>query len=354
MVDPDKGLMQLQSSLQRLLDPVELSRHVSVAAASLDGEAPSTTVMYVKLKEDVANVLSLAEFLWHKAPNYALSRKRREELQAQISSAPKGDLSVTSIVSSAVRDSFLDFREKFPGRASEVGELLAYCVAVEQLGATQLAAKMALKTNSNMPVHGLDGIHAKVENGCLYVFFLESKLSASASRGAAEFAESVADFVASAKQYGREYNIVRDLGNLDVLQGAERENALRYFDVLAQETVVDLRERHVGVVLYSDSKVFGSLPAKSDSHPAGFYDAHAATSFKAALPAHQKAAHHQLTKQKVDPKGCRIYYVAVPSTAEVRKLFYEFMGYTPPKPKATPKKKGQPTQPQAGKNGASK
>jgi hypothetical protein len=60
-------------------------------------------------------------------------------------------------VNQAVRDVFINFNEKHPSRASEVGEVLAYCVTQHYLSAAQVAAKMALKTSSNMPVHGLAG-----------------------------------------------------------------------------------------------------------------------------------------------------------------------------------------------------
>src|SRR5256885_12132715 len=89
---------------------------------------------------------------------------------------------------------------------------------------------MSLKTNNNMPVHGLDGIHATVEGGWLVIYFLESKLNKTANGGAADFAESGADFTSNKKQYRREYSIVRDLGKLDTLDEESRKVALRYLD----------------------------------------------------------------------------------------------------------------------------
>ncbi|MEN4946406.1 Hachiman antiphage defense system protein HamA [Pseudomonas proteolytica] len=44
-------------------------------------------------------------------------------------------------------------------------------MAIHHLGAAQLVAKMSLKTSSNMPVHGLDGIHASVKDGGAKRFF---------------------------------------------------------------------------------------------------------------------------------------------------------------------------------------
>ncbi len=44
-------------------------------------------------------------------------------------------------------------------RTGEFGEVIAYLLIEYVLKAPQLVAKMSLKTNRQMPVHGSDGIH---------------------------------------------------------------------------------------------------------------------------------------------------------------------------------------------------
>ena len=326
---PVDALAQLKASMESLLDKVELSKYVAVAVASAPPASPATTLMHVRFLEDKANVDSLAQFLWKSAQNYALSRRRRNELRQEMLDAPPGDISIASTVTTAVREAFLDFRKKYPHRASEVGEVLAYCIAVEQLGAAQLAAKMSLKTSPNMPVHGLDGIHAKVDSGWLTLFFLESKLSQSANDGVAEFAESVAGFTSDQKQYRREYSIVRDLGNFDALSDADRKVALDYFDVMASPDDVPKRERYVGVVMYSDAKAFQGLPPVDDQQAPGFHEKAFAAAYTGDLKHHQDAAMKHLTKHGADASKCRVYFVVVPDTGVIRELFYQAMGYVP-------------------------
>jgi hypothetical protein len=68
--------------------------------------------------------------------------------------------------------------QKATNRNGEAGELLL-CVLTEWiLGAPQLLAKMCLKTNRDMPVHGADGLHVgySPENKHLYLYWGESKL----------------------------------------------------------------------------------------------------------------------------------------------------------------------------------
>lgn len=340
MEEMNAELLQLKAAFERFLDKVELSKHVAVAAMSRDPSQPSTTLMHVRFLEDNADIDKLANFLWACAQNYSLSRRRRQELRAQMEEAPEGDLSVVAKIATAVRNAFLEFNSAYPNRSSEVGELLAYCIAIEQLGATQLLAKMALKTNNNMPVHGLDGIHGKVENGGVTVYFLESKLSKSANSGAKEFAESVAEFTNNKKQYQREYQLVRDLGNLDSLSPSDKEVALEYFDIFNSSDRIR-RERYVGVILYSDQRAFDNLPQVNDRQEAGFHEKAFAVSYAKKLRRHQNAALKHLMAKRGKAEKCRVFFVAVPDAGILRERLYEAMGYTPSKSATnkTPSKK---------------
>ncbi|MCV2359951.1 DUF1837 domain-containing protein [Paucibacter sp. TC2R-5] len=329
MGEIDEGLAQLKADLVALKDRVDLSKYVAHTAASAEPSQPATTLMHVRLQENLANVASLSRYLWSRAANYALSRKRRLEFSEQTAALPPGDLSVALLIAESTRDAFLEFNEKFPQRSSEVGELLAYCIAIEQLGAAQLAAKMSLKTNNNMPVHGLDGIHAAVEDGWLMLYFLESKLSQTANAGVADFAKSVAEFTSNKKQYKREYSLVRDLGNFDTLDPKSREVALQYFNIMASPDEAPRRERYVGVILYSDEKLFKDLPPVEKQQLPGFHEKELASVYKQDLDHHQKAAIKHLTAHGADANKCLLYFVVVPDVDELRKLFYDVMGYVP-------------------------
>src|SRR3546814_10487872 len=53
---------------------------------------------------------------------------------------------------------------KASNRSGEAGELLLYLLTEWILGAPQIIAKMGLKTNPQMPVHGSDGVHVRVRS----------------------------------------------------------------------------------------------------------------------------------------------------------------------------------------------
>lgn len=329
LADNDKKDVEIvQGALEKLLDRSPLEKIVRRAIQSDDSTSPATTLMHVAFKENLGNTLALADFLWTQALNYALTRKRRDQIRAKLESAPPGDISTIAAPVNAVRNAFIEFHKDYPSRASEVGEVLAYCIAVNELEAAQVAAKMSLKTSGNMPVHGLDGIHAKVDGGALYIFFLESKLSQSANAGVKDYAESVAGFGRNLKQYLLEYSIVRDLGNLDTLTGSERDLALACFDVMDSPDTVERRERSVGVILYKEGQ-FDKLPPVQPGQPVGFHETEFAAAYAAQLDHHQQAALKHLTAENVDTNKCHVFFVAVPDVDELRELFYMRMGYKP-------------------------
>lgn len=317
----------LKSAIDDLLDPSALDTVLNSAYTSeLDStlHSPRTTLLHVRFNEDQPQIAGLARFLWKQCVNYALSRKRRLAFKKALLEASPADISASADIVRVVREVFIDFNKKYPSRASEVGEVLAYCIAVHHLAASQIAAKMSLKTSSNMPVHGLDGIHATFNNGQLSVYFLESKLSKTANDGAREYAESVSTFIKNEKQYLREYELIGDLSNLDSLEGEARAIALEHFDVVGKPEI-QRRERYVGVICYSESKHFANKIAVSDG-PIDIHQHHFAQLYSNEGKHHHAAAVKHLSAFGADPNKCIVYFVAVPDVNVLREFFYEELG----------------------------
>ncbi|MFV3308268.1 DUF1837 domain-containing protein [Pseudomonas sp. NY15181] len=322
-------LPSLEEILAKLLDESELDSVLGCAVDghSKDGNPPRLSLLHLRFNEDTPNLDNLVSYLCSQAMNYALNRKRRDGFIAELQNAKNGNLSVIQRINKAVRDAFIEFREAFPNRASEVGEVLAFCIATHYLQASQLIAKMSLKTSPNMPVHGLDGVHAAVKGDTLTVYFLESKLTSTAAKGLKDFAESIKGFDGKPKQYAREYELVCNLGNLDTLPENEREHLLGYLDVYSKASVLK-RERSVGVVCYSEEKHYSNvLPI--DDGDVQKHENHFAGLFAADHEVHQKYLLGQLKKHELLPGKCSVYLVAVPSVATLRKSFYSELGIPP-------------------------
>jgi hypothetical protein len=313
----------IQSALASLLNPSNLSALIACAVAldaPSEGEGPRTALLHVRFKEDEPKTEALAEFLWQQCMYYALPRKRRLEFTAEI----EKDFSVVARVHQIVRNTFIRFNESYPSRASEVGEVLAYCVVQHHLLAAQVAAKMALKTSPNMPVHGLDGIHAAFQSGALTIFFLESKLAGSANSGIKEYAKSAAGFLSDRGQYLREYELISDLGHFDSLEGSAREAALDFFDIVGKPDL-PRRERSVGVICYSEKRRFNDKLPVSDG-PVTAHEEHFASRFRNDHKRHRRAANKHIKAAGANTSKCLLFLVAVPDVNDLRKAFYRAMG----------------------------
>lgn len=160
----------------------ELSRYFSEFEVNVViGDTKATSHCYV-LELDgngVPPVEALVKYLANNAADFAIPRSKIAGAQAY-DVKHRSTRRVAGIHKQA-RNLFTD-----TSTSGEGGELLLYLMAQDFLKLPQLLSKMPLKTNSQMHVHGTDGIHVSVESEtgkepilCLY--WCESKLNKSAS-----------------------------------------------------------------------------------------------------------------------------------------------------------------------------
>lgn len=112
----------------------------------------------------------------------------------------------------------------------EGGELLLFLLMEQVLQLPQLLAKMSLKTNNNVHVHGSDGVHAKLgADGVLDLYWGESKLYKSSSDAFTDCFDSIGPFLgADGETRRRDLLLVRE--NLNVQQDDLAAYLLQYFD----------------------------------------------------------------------------------------------------------------------------
>lgn len=117
-------------------------------------------------------------------------------------------------------------------KSGEGGEVLLSVLAETFLQLPQLFSKMVLKTNTEMHVHGSDGIHVGVNesNGNLALYWGESKLYADATSAAYECFSSLAPFLldsgGSSATQERDLQLMREGLDLD---NPELEEALKKY-----------------------------------------------------------------------------------------------------------------------------
>ncbi len=298
---------------------------IKLAVASSITDAPRIDLLHLRFIEERPDEDALAEAVCHQVINYALPRRK---LLAAMEKLAHGDNSIMSKLTSEARSAFISFRSsKDPGiakglesRYSEVGEVIAFCVACHFLGAGQVAAKMALKTNREMPVFGIDGIHAQQDDyGTLNVFFLESKMVDDALSGMTQYLDSAISFYNNRAQNVRELNICQDLSNLDTLPEPARSTAIDYFNPYSTSRA-NVRERFIGVITYDEPLFANKTPVK-DSNPRDLHEKAFVTEYAKKHKVLLKGANTRLFNRNAEPGKFRAFYVAVPSISRLKTLF---------------------------------
>ena len=91
--------------------------------------------------------------------------------------------------------------------SGEMGEMILWLLMEVVLKAPQMVAKMDLKTNPNLESFGSDGIHMKVVDDILNIYFGEAKLYNSITRALDSIFDSIKGFHENGMQQ-HEYNMV--------------------------------------------------------------------------------------------------------------------------------------------------
>jgi len=303
----------------------ELDRYLGqVSVPECDNDAHRRSrLLFLRFEEDVPRDDAFIEHLLDSIIAYAIPKKKRlAALARSHGSRTQADTRPVARLQREARRLFLEYDPDNTGRFGEVGELIAYCVAERHLDAAQIAAKLSLKTNNNMPVHGIDGIHAKFANGVMNVFWLESKLAQSANDGAKEFAISTSAFSSNRTQYLREITIITDFSNLDALPQDQKDVLLSYFDIYDSESVLQKRDRHVGFICY-DEKLYDKGIPVDDTKPPSIHEEHFVERYAKMHKHHDDALLKHLKNQHVKSTKSLAFFIAVPSVDGLRQKFGE-------------------------------
>jgi len=172
-------------------------------------------------------VEDFARFIGHKITDFAIPRS---EFQRALNKAiHTGSAAPINKLNAKARN----LCSRLP-KSGEGGEVLLSVLAETVLRLPQMFTKMVLKTNTEMHVHGSDGIHVGVNksNGNLALYWGESKLHGNAAQAARECFASIAPFLldagGSAATQNRDLELMRDGIDFD---NRELEDALKgYLD----------------------------------------------------------------------------------------------------------------------------
>lgn len=199
--------------------------------------------------------------------------------------------------------------------SGEGGELLLYLLLERVLGLPQLLCKMRLKTNTQVHVHGVDGVHGKVlDDGRLALYWGESKLHASASKAIAACFESVAPYLLDPGGGASERDLELVRQELDLGDPAVEQALLRYFDDSQPESArVEIR----GACLIGFDLA---------DYPSAEQHAQLAKGIARRIAGWQRSIAGQVTARELERFELEVFCVPLPSVEDFRTRLIAQMG----------------------------
>ncbi|WP_246523940.1 HamA C-terminal domain-containing protein [Neoroseomonas eburnea] len=208
-------------------------------------------------------------------------------------------------------------------RNGEFGEVITYLLIESVLRAPQLVAKMSLKTNSQMPVHGSDGIHFRLEDsaGALRLLWGESKCYQSVGDAIMKAAESVAENVENDKM-AHELFLIEQHADLD---GFPEELSAAILDFLDPYNEKSNQRLDTSVMLIAfDFDAFAKLEGVAPDKMEAVFAEH----LENALPDLKARIDAALEKHAVPVHDLHVFFLPVPSVAAMRERFQTQIGWT--------------------------
>lgn len=176
-----------------------------------DDEAParaSADFYYLGLRDSLPMLDELCAHLRKTLVDFCLPRL--EILDAKNKYAENGDETIFYDLLTKARRLFIKARTQTK-RSGEGGELILYCF-LELIKAPQIVSKMSLKTSSQMPIHGSDGLHIGLgkEAEDLIFYYGESKLHSDFENSPSDALSSSIELANNYAQMQREIELITD------------------------------------------------------------------------------------------------------------------------------------------------
>jgi hypothetical protein len=285
---------------------------VTVGAEMLIPDTRTTCRVHFVVKDGNGRprIQALAERLAEHAIDYCIPRSRIREAN---------DYFVATGSTARIARLFAEARELFSKvvLSGEGGELLLYLLLETVLGIPQVLCKMQLKTNTQMHVHGVDGVHATFTEGKnLAVYWGEAKLYQSLTAAIDECFESVSPFLldAGGGVATRDLLLVRD--HLDAGTREVTAALVEWFSPDAEQRA-NMEFRAACLVGFN-----------LDNYPDPFDES--GTEVRAEVAAAISSWHgrvgNRVTHHKVENFAIEVFCVPVPSVEEFRASLQSELG----------------------------
>jgi hypothetical protein len=270
--------------------------------------------------QDLVDVISL-----YLAP-FALPRSEIQEVHEEYGKISADDYAVLQVELHNRAVELFKKAQVSTNRNGEAGELLLCLLTEWILDAPQLIAKMSLKTNPEMPVHGSDGVHVRFckDTGRLLLFWGESKLYSKLSEAVASAAESIKSALLPSKTK-HELTLVKRYISFSGLEPDALKAIKAHLNPFAEAS-----NKRANVTTCLIGFDFVGYAVDSSADPEDVEDA-----FRSEVVTNlpnwagnigKTFMEHGLSRQTIE-----IFLFPLPSIADFRKLFQQKIGWNPEK-----------------------
>ncbi|MET4823644.1 MULTISPECIES: HamA C-terminal domain-containing protein [Bradyrhizobium] len=315
-------LDSILAALQR--DYSKLSPRIRRASHSVKGEWEGVTLHlhYPAFRQGAATVQELVDALVHYLTPFALPRSEIAKVYEQYGKISAEDFSfrTSQLFQSAV--SLFKRANEATNRNGEAGELILFLLTEWIIGAPQLIAKMSLKTNREMPVHGADGVHARYcpKTSKLLLYWGESKLYGNVGQAISAAVESITDAL-DPEKLRHELELVQRNIDFSGLDDIGKAAILRHLDPYDDS----FNERHdvTTCLIGFDFDAFKKISAADgDKADEKFCKLAESALSKAAQDAAQKLKAAGLADRPIE-----LFFLPLPSVKALRDLFQKKIGW---------------------------
>lgn len=316
--DLEAALAGLRRDYSKLVPRLRALEHT----VTCECEGVNLRLHFPAFRQGNATVYELVDAIVHFLTSFALPRsdvKAVDDLYGKVS-VDDFKLKVSQLSESA--KALFKRANQATNRNGEAGELLLYLLTEWILDAPQLVAKMSLKTNREMPIHGSDGIHVRYfpDEARLFLYWGESKLYADIDDAITAAISSISEAFEPEKMQ-HEIELVQRNIDFSGLDYAGRSAILRYLDPFDDA----YNERHdVTTCLLGFN--FDAFKAVSSSQPERT-EAEFIKLAEAKLKELAPKLATNINTAKLANRPIEIFFLPVPSVQELRDLFQAKIGW---------------------------
>lgn len=213
-----------------------------------DGYLYDGRFFYIKLHNGDPITEDFVDFLYNRIIDFCLPNKELDDIHEE--GEQIGHAAAYTRALEKAKSLFIDLNES-SSSYGEPGELILYVLLEMALDAPQIVAKMSLKTSTNMPVHGADGVHAKysTEDNQVCLVWGESKLYNTFSSALNDAISSTNKFIESEEDgKERDIDIIRD--HISLSDPRLREDLIKIFNPY-NSSFKDYSEMYVCLICFT-------------------------------------------------------------------------------------------------------